>query len=346
MIRENALKQTIKRFTPTGIRRAYRKLFPANGISHLTPQMKKLKLLKETGERFQPVLPDFPPMVRIETTTRCNLACTHCPNSVLSGNPDFLGDIDNELYFKIIDEIAAEAPDTVVRPFGGGEPLMKKDIAKLIKYASDKGVKHLGLNSNGLILIPKKRKELIEAGLSNLEVSIDAATKEAYRKIRQSDLFDRVVANTLAYIEESKAYNPSNIVTVSFVLQNDNRAEVDQFRDFWTGKADDVLIRDYHHHNELVDDHGRFKTRDFKYRPPCPFLWYRMSVHTDGTAKFCEYDWEGKHGIGDLKTHTIKEIWHGERLNALRREHVCGTFDYPFCNSCRDWKEVRWPTQY
>ena len=58
-------------------------------------------------------------------------------------------------------------------------------------------------------------------------------------------LFDRVVENTLAYIKESKAHDPANRVTVSFVLQTDNRHEEEAFKAFWEGKADSVYIREY-----------------------------------------------------------------------------------------------------
>jgi len=226
--------------------------------------------------------------------------------------------------------------------FDGGEPMIRKDLHEHVAYATQRGIRRVSINTNGTMLVAKRRQELIEAGLSHMEVSIDASTADTYLKIRRSPLFDRVVDNTLAYIEESKAHDPENQVTVSFVLQSDNRHEEQAFRDFWEPKVDRVYIREYHQHNDWVDDHGLFKKRGNPHRHPCPFLWNRLIVFHDGRVRFCEFDWRADHPIGDVRTQTLKEIWHSDAFRALRQQHVCGTFDHPFCKSCTDWRQVHW----
>jgi MoaA/NifB/PqqE/SkfB family radical SAM enzyme len=103
---------------------------------------------------FTPALTPFPAMVLIDTTTRCNLACAHCPSSKLAQDPAFLGDIDVDLYKKIIMEIAQENKGTIVRPFDGGEPFMRKDIEELIAFAKKCGIEYVSINSNGLLITP------------------------------------------------------------------------------------------------------------------------------------------------------------------------------------------------
>ncbi len=301
-----------------------------------------IRKFKKSGTRFIPPLPDFPLMVRIETTTRCNLQCPHCPNSILSSNPDFTSDMDNTLYFKIIDEIACESPKTLVRPFGGGEPLMRKDIGELIKYAKDKGIRNISINTNGTLLTKKRRNELIKSGLNHIEVSIDAATKETYQKIKKSPLFDRVINNTIAYIKESKQFNPNNIVTVSFVLQKGNFHELEMFKKYWSGVADKINIREYHQHGGLIDEHGCFAEKNLMFRHPCPYLWNRMIINHDGKVPFCENDWEGKYAIGDANVKTLKQIWHSKEFSELRQEHINGTFNHPYCRNCTDWHIIKW----
>ncbi|MBI2966773.1 MAG: radical SAM protein [Bacteroidetes bacterium] len=347
----NAIPPVIKNAVPGFVKKFYREVFygpPAspsykiNGTHSFRKERLLMEKLHKTGERFIPTVLDFPPTIRIETTTRCNLTCTHCPNSVLSDVEGFLEDIDTGVYKKIIDEVAKEAPHIRVRPFGGGEPLFRKDMEDLIRYAHEKGLTNLSLNTNGTLLVKSRRKKLIEGGLNHIEVSIDAATPETYLKIRQSKLFNRLVENTLSYIEEAKAHDSDNKIDVSFVYQKDNQHELEMFQEFWTGKADVVLIRDYHQHNNLVDDHGRHNQQSFKYRHPCPYLWDRFIIHTNGLVKFCEYDWKGEHILGDIRKNTIKEIWQGENFRKLRQMHVDGTFDYPYCKNCVDWAEPKW----
>ncbi|MCZ6836567.1 MAG: radical SAM protein [Planctomycetota bacterium] len=307
-----------------------------------TPLEKDVALFILEGKRFTPPLSDFPPMVMIDTTTRCNLTCEHCPNSALSEVKDFLGDMEDDLVYKILDEIAREAPDTLTRLFNGGEPLMRKDLKDHIQYAREKGIKAVSINTNGTMLVKSRRQGIIEAGLTHIEVSVDAFTPETYLKIRKSTLFDRVVQNTLDFIQESKAHNPENQVTVSMVLQTDNRHEHEQFLAFWEPKVDHVYIREYHQHNANVDDHGLFKNHGNPRRHPCPFLWDRIIVNHDGMVRFCEFDWMGEHALGDAKENTLKEIWQGEAFTRLRESHVEGTFCHEFCKNCTDWRQINW----
>ena len=106
-------------------------------------------------------------------------------------------------------------------------------------------------------------------------------------------------------------------------------------------------MREYHQHNSLTDASLRLapSRHDTENRHPCPFVFERLIVHHDGRVKFCEFDWRGAHPIGDARTQSLAEIWNGDAMRALRATHVAGTFDHPFCRSCTDWGEVRWPAR-
>ena len=68
----------------------------------------------------------------------------------------------------------------------------------------------------------------------------------------------------------------------------------------------------------------------------CPQIYQRMYVAADGTAFMCGNDEMGGYPIGDAKLHGIHEIWHGEKLNAVRKKHLkpCGYMDVPVCTKC------------
>lgn len=332
----HVISASMKSMVPAGVKDTLRKLKPR------TRFQKDLELFVLNGTRFTPPLPDFPPMVMLDTTSRCNLTCTHCPNSALSQEADFLGDMSNELIYRILDEIAVEAPGTLTRLFDSGEPLLRKDLHEHVGYAKQRGLQKVSITTNGTMLVEKRRKELIEAGMDHIEVSLDAASAETYLKIRMSPLYDRVVENTLSYIKESKAYNVNTRVTVSFVLQTDNRHEVEAFKKFWDGKVDNVYIREFHSHNDFVDDSGLYKNHGDPTRHPCPFLWDRIIISHNGDVRFCEFDWKGDHTISNAKEQTLKEIWHGDSYRALRESHIEGTFCHKFCKHCKDWRQVNW----
>lgn len=296
--------------------------------------------MRKKGVRYVPELLPFPPMVRLEITTKCNLHCAHCPNSLLSETAGFLSEMDGALYCKIVDEIAAESPNTLLRPFGGGEPLTRRNIGELLSYAKNKGIKRMSINTNGTLLDARKRSELIAGGITHIEVSLDAVTPETYLRIRQAPVFDKVVANVLAYITESKKYDHRNQVDVSFVLQKDNVHEVEAFKKYWSSKVDRIHIRQYHQHGGLVEKRSDVGRKTLSNRHPCGYLWQRMIVNHNGKVPFCENDWEGRHAIGDARTHCIRDIWNGDAYKKLRAQHIQGTFDHPYCRECPDWSVV------
>lgn len=295
------------------------------------------------GIKFTPNLKTFPPMVMIDTTTRCNFSCAGCPHSILVQDKNFRRDMDVNLYKRIIDEIS-EYPGTIVRPFDGGEPLMRKDMPKLISYAKQKGIKYVSINTNGSLLNMKKRCELIEAGLDHIEVSIDAATSETYSKIRRqpSEVFENVVKNTIVYKEDLKTLESNGKISVSFVLQKENAHELEKFKSFWKDKVDFVAIRPFHQHNKLIHENNRAIKSNIRRRHPCPYLWDRLIIQHDGRVRFCEADWKAEHAISNVKERSIKEIWNGKEYAELRESHVNGNFDHPFCSACTDWREVHW----
>lgn len=300
-------------------------------------------LFKMIGIKFKPKVKEFPGMVLIDTTTRCNYSCPSCPNEKLNQDGRFRGDMDINLYKLIIDEVS-KYPDTIVRPFNGGEPLMRKDITELISYAKLKGIKHVSINTNGSLLDEKKISELIKAGLDHIEVSIDAATSETYSKIRwqPSEVFENIVNNTISYKEDLKTLESNGKISVSFVLQKDNAHELEKFKSFWKNKVDSVVIRPFHQHNSLIKENKRAVVNNIKKRCPCPYLWNRVIIQHDGRVRFCESDWKAEHAISNVKERSIKDIWNGKEYTELRESHVNGDFNHPFCSVCTDWREIHW----
>jgi radical SAM protein with 4Fe4S-binding SPASM domain len=297
-------------------------------------------MFRALGTRYKPELQDFPPMVMIDTTTRCNLACNHCPNKVLSKDRSWGGDMDWDLYKKIIDEIARENPKTKVRPFDSGEPLMRKDLGRLIKYTKDKGIQHVSINTNGTLLTERRALRLLESGLDHIEISVDAFSEEIFIRIKNLNYYHKLVKNIEHLIDLRDRLRPDFEISLSFVKQRDNLHEVSDFIEYWNNKVNHVTVRDYHQHGELVDGQGNYKEIKASHRPPCPYLWDRIIIEYDGRVRFCENDWKALHLVGNLNKHSLKQIWQSDSYRKLRESHIAGTFDHIYCKKCKDWKVI------
>ena len=112
----------------------------------------------------------YPLHVDIEVTNRCNLKCTMCVKSSEKeqGNQ---GDIDFSLACSILEAIKGKVYS--VKFNWRGEPLLYGKIPQLIAYAKSLGIPEVQLNSNGLLLNKKLSRNLIEAGLDRIIISID-----------------------------------------------------------------------------------------------------------------------------------------------------------------------------
>jgi MoaA/NifB/PqqE/SkfB family radical SAM enzyme len=78
--------------------------------------------------------------------------------------------------------------------------MMVKDLPRMVRYLKDRGT-HVLFNTNGTLLRPKKGRELIDAGLDELRVSLDAAEAGAFRLVRGRDWFDRITRNVREFVE-------------------------------------------------------------------------------------------------------------------------------------------------
>jgi MoaA/NifB/PqqE/SkfB family radical SAM enzyme len=112
---------------------------------------------------------------------------------------------------------------------GIGEPLLNPDLFRMIAYLKGRGVTVV-FNSDAIGLTEKKRRDLIQSGLDELRVSMDAATPETYRAIRGVATFDRVVENVTALGElkrESAALLPK--IALWFTVMKKNLEELPLF---------------------------------------------------------------------------------------------------------------------
>jgi len=73
----------------------------------------------------------------------------------------------------------------------------------MVRYLKDRGT-YVAFNTNGTVLNSRNGRALIEAGLDELRVSLDAATPESYRAIRGKNFFNRILTNVRAFCDLQK----------------------------------------------------------------------------------------------------------------------------------------------
>lgn len=137
------------------------------------------------GQRREP-LPS-PIEAYFEVSNRCNSKCVTCP---LTFDPQ---ERAHNLGLAEFEALVAQLPDLKRAVMHGiGEPLLNRDLPKMIRHLKERDV-YVLFNSNLALLTPAKAHELIDSGLDELRVSLDGSTPETYLKVRGIDAFDRVL---------------------------------------------------------------------------------------------------------------------------------------------------------
>mgnify|MGYP006396987791 FL=1 len=292
----------------------------------------------------------FPSQLIIDITEICNLACTHCPHPAFKKSSYF----DNrhlpvELNEKMVHEVRDESEGycKYIRYTSNGEPLIHPEGYKMIKYAVDNSDTFVCLTTNGTIMREKKTRQLLDAGIHMIDISLDAFLLETYSKIRVGGNLDKTRENVLRLIDWVRRDNLDTKVIVSFVEQPENTDEAKAFETYWKEQgATYVVIRRLHSAAGAIVNIANKMNHEHKgeQRYPCLYPWERLTLDPRGYLSFCPTDWKYGSTFADFKKTTIKEAWRGKFMEELREAHILNDFScHKFCGQCPDWKQTRWP---
>ncbi|MCW7999826.1 GTP 3',8-cyclase MoaA, partial [Clostridium sp. cpc1] len=129
--------------------------------------------------------------MRVSVTDRCNLRCVYCmpPEGIVKK------DHEDIMRYEDIAKVIRAASSLGINKirFTGGEPLILKDIDKLIYYTGKiDSIKDIAITTNGILLYDMV-DELKKLGLKRVNISLDSLDKEKFRNITRGGDIDKVV---------------------------------------------------------------------------------------------------------------------------------------------------------
>lgn len=157
--------------------------------------------------------------LRISLTDRCNFRCVYCmPEEDVEWIPR-----DEILSFEELELIVgvfAKHGTTRIR-LTGGEPLLRRDIGRLIQGIRGQGIDEVALTTNAFLL-PKLATELKEAGLTHLNVSLDSLDPKVFNIISRNVHRDRVLEG----LKAAKKAGFENIKLNTVIIRGVNDHEI------------------------------------------------------------------------------------------------------------------------
>ncbi len=145
-----------------------------------------------------------PVCLYLEVTNRCNLLCETCPRTFEDLEPP--ADMSWELFTRIVDQVPTAARAVL---HGVGEPMLVRSLPRMIRYLKERNI-YVLFNTNGTLLNPRKFPDLIETGLDEIRVSLDAADAVTYKQVRGKDFFHRIVRDVRALTTYQREHGLAN----------------------------------------------------------------------------------------------------------------------------------------
>ena len=235
--------------------------------------------------------------LRISVTDKCNLRCTYCmPKEGVK-----LREHDDFLTFEQIEEIVKEAALLGINKIRltGGEPLLKRDIEKLVKMISAvNGIETVAMTTNGIFL-PQKAQILKSSGLSSVNISFDTLNPKKYAQITRGGRLQDVL-NGIEAAKKAGFIIKINMVVTEQTSENEI-ADMQKFCD------DNNLKLQLINHYSLISE----KKDDYVFdRPPNCANCNRIRLLADGSLKPCLHsNDEIKVDMNDIRSSLQRTIW-------------------------------------
>jgi len=226
------------------------------------------------------------------------------------------------------------------------EPTLDPDFIDRIRIAKamlGKSVEVFTV-TNGSLLNRDYATALQDAGLDRIIVSIDAATKETYSRVRPGTSFEEVRKNT----EDLIRIFPKGRVAVNFLRQRDNQGEMKAFVRYWSDRGAQVRFGNLTNRAGQLDAFKNLLPSSQRnalqkaiapfFRrliPCCPLPFETGCVLWDGRVTLCCHDWRPTEVMGDLSHEEALNVWNSERVNHHRRLLLSGRAEEStICRNC------------
>ena len=300
-----------------------------------------------------------PRYVRVVVGNTCNLKCIMCPYHSSALKPNHTTEFfqgNKAMSWEMMKRLAKDCGKAELPILIGSveEPLLHPKLVEFIQICRIEGVPKVHLTTNGQLLDKSRAVALLQAGLTSIDISIDAATPETYAKVRGAD-FERVESNVINFVKLRDQLGFFCEVRTSFVRNKDSSDEEENiFLKRWLSKVNDVFILNVAEYqetnirlkktNKAVESSLQYYLNKSSGRWTCLFPFIEMAILPDGRVYYCietlfrlGFD-KDIQSLGDYNKQNLQEIWSGDLFQKLRQDLVLNQLEKrTACKNCDMW---------
>jgi radical SAM protein with 4Fe4S-binding SPASM domain len=282
----------------------------------------------------------IPNHIKIENVSGlCNIRCIMCP--IEKKKRKMI--MNNEVFIKILQNLQPYLSDQEFLSFCGfGEPLIDIKVHEKVLIAKEMGFKGIGIYTNGTLLTKDMSKNLLNAKLDTILISIDGFTKKTQESIRVGSNLNEIISNIECFIELRKNSKSKTRIVISFTKQELNKHEKIDFFNFWKKKLKDIYndsIFFYEAHNcrDLVFVNNDKHLESLKYNVTlnCTDINKHLTILANGSVVLCCADLFDHFNIGNAINNDPIELFNSKYFHQYRKAmHDGEILKLELCKKC------------
>ena len=300
-----------------------------------------------------PRIGGLPFSISFEPTTACNLRCPECPSGLRAFTRP-TGNLKQDLFARVMDELGDDL--WALTFYFQGEPYINPDFLDLVSLASRKGL-YTNTSTNAHFLTEDRAEATVRSGLSRLIISLDGTDQDTYAAYRREGQLAKVIEGTERIVKwKKKLKSLTPHVVFQFLVVKPNEHQIPEARalakrigvdDLWLKTAQVYDPKDDHPLIPTQDKYARYQRSadgswqvKNKLSDDCWKMWHSCVITWDGRVVPCCFDKDAHHVLGDLRTHSFRELWHSEAYNDFRRSLLTSRSSIEMCRNCSEGSPV------
>lgn len=305
---------------------------------------------KRSGD---PRISGLPFSISFEPTTACNLRCPECPSGLRSFTRP-TGNLKQDLFVRVMDELGDDL--WALTFYFQGEPYINPNFLDMVSLASRKGL-YTNTSTNAHFLTEEKAEATVRSGLSRLIISLDGTDQSTYSAYRREGELAKVIEGAERIVKwKKKLKSLTPHVVFQFLVVKPNEHQIPEARalakkigvdDLWLKTAQIYDPKDDHPLIPTQDKYARYKRSSDgtwqvknKLSDDCWKMWHSCVITWDGRVVPCCFDKDAHHVLGDLRTHSFRELWNSEAYNDFRRSLLKSRSSIEMCRNCSEGSPV------
>lgn len=284
---------------------------------------------------FTRSVPKFPRAIQIQTQTGCNGACIFCPYKD-SYDKVPKGKMSDELFNKIVAEIAQYNMTKRISPYLMNEPFLDKTILDKSRYIKQlvPASKVVATTNAG-----KLTREIVDDIVRDnpfraIYISMQGIEKVPYETSMQGSLeFEETLENVEYLVEQQKKHLPNLKIVVTMIKTSMINAEAAVKH--WLAKGIESKYTLLENRGGNLSDFDKINLENKQQHIHCSRLFKQAFILFNGDMLLCCTDYYKTMVLGNVLESSIYDVWNSKKAVEIRKNFLDGNLkDNPLCASC------------